>query len=258
MFSLTPFARRLSILVFAILFSAGAAYAQGSDWPTVPEMQDWLAMSAHQGTVAPGTRITAANWRQYQQYMPRGMVELFKGNYYWRMPPDVEIDVGPTVSYPSPGFYVDATEKNSGQVRVVHLPNGNNDIVNYAGGSPFPSPQEPDKGYKLLADWWFAYAPYLSVGGSENPLHTCTEDRFGSIFCQVVEYVYRQLVYKTDPRVPREDPEAPNLWFTEWIMVDAPEQSKYEAQLTCCPETTSATRSCTYFCPPCAARSGCQ
>src|SRR5260370_25725357 len=131
--------------------------------------------------------------------MPMGMIELFRGAHFWKMPRNVEIDVGPTVSYPVPRFYVDATEKNSSQVRVVHLPDGNNDISNYAGGDPFPTPQEPDKGYKLLTDLWFGYTPYLAAAGSRNPLHTCTQDRFGGIFCQAAADVYRQLTYNTDP-----------------------------------------------------------
>jgi hypothetical protein len=233
MVTFTGFSRMLSIVSLVLLFTATASHGQDADWPPVPEVQQWLAMTAHQETALPaGTQITAANWRQYRQYMPLGMIGLFEGKYYWKMPADVEINVGPTVSFPVPGFYVDATEKNAGQVRIVHLPDGNNDIVNYSGGSPFPSPQEPDKGYKLLTDLWFAYGPYLSTGGSENPLHTCTEDRFGSIFCQSVDYAYRQLGYNTDPRLPREDPQSPDVWFTEWIMVEAPEQSRYTAQLT--------------------------
>jgi Protein of unknown function (DUF1329) len=131
-------------------------------------MEDWLALTAHQeGVIAPGTRITMENWRQHQQYMPLGMIELFRGTHFWKMPQNVEIDVGPTVSYPVPRFHVAATEKNSGQVQVVHLPDGNYDISNYAGGDLFPTPQEPDKGYKLLTDLWFGNSPYCRWGALE-------------------------------------------------------------------------------------------
>jgi len=214
---------RVSFLtVLFLIIAARASQAQGSAEPTAA-MQNWVTATARQeGAVAPRTRVTMSNWQQYQQYMPLGMVELFRGTHYWKMPADVQIDVGPTVSYPLPRSYVDFTEKHSSQVRVTHLADGNNDIVNYMGGEPFPNPAEPDKGYKLLADLWFTYAPYLSVGGADNPLHSCTQDRFGSIFCQVVEYVYRQVAYNTDPRVPSEDPRAGGLWFTEWLMWTRP------------------------------------
>jgi hypothetical protein len=117
-----------------------------------------------------GTTITMQNWRQYRQYMPLGMVELFEGQHFWRMPADMEIVVGPTIAEKLPRGYREATEKYSPNVRVVHLPDGRNDIANYVGGEPFPRPQEPVKGYKLLADLWFAYTPHLIVGTSQNPL----------------------------------------------------------------------------------------
>jgi hypothetical protein len=31
--------------------------------------------------------------------------------YFWKMPPDVEIDVGPTIIHPLPKGYLNATEK---------------------------------------------------------------------------------------------------------------------------------------------------
>jgi hypothetical protein len=62
------------------------------------------------------------------------------------MPSDVEIDVGPTIIEKLPEGYVKATEEYDHSVRVLHLPNGHNDIMNYVAGEPFPDPKEPDKG----------------------------------------------------------------------------------------------------------------
>ena len=56
--------------------------------------------------------ITAQKQR-YQQYMPVGMVELFKGTQFWKMPADVEINVGPTIIEELPRGYTDATENYS-------------------------------------------------------------------------------------------------------------------------------------------------
>jgi hypothetical protein len=47
--------------------------------------------------------------------MPDGMAALFDGKYFWRMPQDVEIDVGPTIIHASPKNYRDATERYSSQ-----------------------------------------------------------------------------------------------------------------------------------------------
>ena len=39
-------------------------------------------------TIPAGTAITIRNWTQYKQFMPDGMVALFQGTYYWKMPAD--------------------------------------------------------------------------------------------------------------------------------------------------------------------------
>ena len=45
------------------------------------------------GSIAPGTQITIQNWRQYTQFMPEGMRDLFEGKYFWKMPADVELEI---------------------------------------------------------------------------------------------------------------------------------------------------------------------
>ncbi len=97
-----------------------------------------------------GTKITIQNWHQYKQFMSDGMVALFEGKYAFKMPNDVEIDVGAPIHVVRPSTFREATEKYSGQVRVVHLPNGHNDVANYVAGEPFPNPEGPDKGYEIL------------------------------------------------------------------------------------------------------------
>ena len=76
------------------------------------------------GTIPPGTTITMQNWQQYKQYMPDGMVALFEGKYFWKMPADVRMEVGPTIIHPLPPNYLAATEKYSAQVRIIELPSG--------------------------------------------------------------------------------------------------------------------------------------
>jgi hypothetical protein len=188
---------------------------------------------AEQGTPPPpGTKITMQNWQQYKDFMPDGLVQLFQGNLFWKLPQDVEIDIGPTVNIPEPPGYVEATEKYSGQTQVVHLPNGNFDVRGYVAGLPFPNPQEPDKGYKVLANAWYSYRPHLNVdiAALGNPVRDMTVDRFGNSSGLSTDLIYRQTGYNTDPGVPRW--ESNNVWYTEYIMVESPEQAKYTAQLT--------------------------
>jgi Protein of unknown function (DUF1329) len=188
------------------------------------------------GAIPVGTVITSANWQQYSQYMPVGMIELFKGEQYWKVPPDVQIVVGPTVPEKLPAGYAEATRKYSGSVRVVHLADGRNDIRNYAGGEPFPDPQEPDKGYKLLADLWFAYVPHFLAGTPHNPLTICSETSHHFASCERLSYVYRQIAYNTDGAPSSEELKGSDYWYTEWLAVEEPEELRYTTLLMLYPK----------------------
>ena len=102
--------------------------------------------------IPPGTTINLQNWQQYRQFMPDGMLALFEGKYAWKTPPDVALEVGPTIIHPLPRNYLAATEKFAGQVQLLELPDGGLTLRNYQGGTPFPNPQEPHKGWKILAN----------------------------------------------------------------------------------------------------------
>lgn len=190
-----------------------------------------LAQAAHsEDTIPVGTKITLQNWQQYKQFMPDGLAKMFAGEFFWKLPADAAIEIGPTVNIPEPPSYVAATEKYSNQVRVAHLPNGHLDVLNYVGGEPFPNPQEPDKGYKTLVNLWFSYRPHLNVTDFKHPVRDCIVDRFSNMSCESIDIVYRQEGYNTDPGVPVF--ESDKVWYTEWLMVELPEQAKYTAQLT--------------------------
>jgi hypothetical protein len=42
--------------------------------------------------IAPGTVITMANWQNYRDFMPSGLIALFGDKYFWRMPADIRIE----------------------------------------------------------------------------------------------------------------------------------------------------------------------
>src|SRR5271154_386900 len=114
-------------------------------------------------TIPPGTVITMSNWQQFRDFMPEGMIALFEGKYFWKMPAGVQIEVGPTVTHQLPKTYLAATEKYAQQGRIKELPSGGRTLENYHGGIPFPNAAEPHKGWKLLANLWYRYIPYLVV-----------------------------------------------------------------------------------------------
>ena len=182
--------------------------------------------------IAPGTKITMQNWTQFKQFMSDGMIKLFEGTYYWKMPADIEIDIGPNSNVPLPPTYLTATEQYGSQTKVVHLPDGRLNVSGYVAGLPFPDPQEPDKGYKMLVNAWYSYRPHLNVDMEAlgNAVRNCTVDRFGNMACENVDLVYRQTGYNTDPGVARW--ESDKVWYTEYLMVEKPEQAKYTAEIT--------------------------
>jgi Protein of unknown function (DUF1329) len=184
--------------------------------------------SGEEPTIPPGTTVNMQNWQQYRQFMPDGMEALFEGKYAWKMPPDVALEVGPTVIHPLPRNYMAATEKYAGQVQLEELPDGRLTLRNYRGGAPFPNPQDPHKGWKILANLWYRYAPHLSVVTYANG---CLVDHYASINCEHAQIVARQLAFNTDPSIPATIPGSEGKFFTWWIMVLEPEQSRYTANL---------------------------
>jgi hypothetical protein len=195
---------------------------------------DVRAVQAAESTIPPGTKITMRNWQQYKAFMPDGMIGLFEGSLSWKMPPDVEIDVGATTIHPLPKPFWDAVEKYSAQTRFVKLPNGAYTLENYVAGVPFPHPSGPDKGTQIAADVTFRPVGHLYVGmpDSGTPLSICTMDRFGAKSCTRVDYNYRQLAYNWFPGIPHEESGTARAWYGEWLMVEVPEESKYMTDLT--------------------------
>src|SRR5271170_8438419 len=114
--------------------------------------------------IPPGTTITLSNWQQYRQFMPDGLQGMLAGKFVWRFPAGFEIVVGPTSHYQAPQAFLDATQKYSNLVKIADLPDGGHTITGYVAGTPFPDPQEPMKGYKILVDNWYRYMPHLICG----------------------------------------------------------------------------------------------
>src|SRR5579885_3043575 len=115
---------------------------------------------AQEKTIPPGTTITMHNWQQYKDFMPIGMQAMFAGIYFWKMPADIQIEVGPTSNYPLNPAYVANTEKYADRVQIVDLPDGEHTLQGYVAGRPFPNPSGPRKGWEILVDEWYRYIPY--------------------------------------------------------------------------------------------------
>jgi len=187
-------------------------------------------------TVTPGTIITKANWQQYKDCFSDGVQVLWNGNEFWKMPDDVEIHVGPQHQWSLPKPYVEATEKYGAQTQLVKQSDGTVRLQNYVAGIPFPNPTGPDKGTEIMANVTYRMQGYMVAVfvNLKNEGAFYTKDRFGNYSAEIVDALYRQLAYnwESDQGVPQTDPDAGGAWYSEWIMVEQPEQSRYTAVLT--------------------------
>ena len=157
-----------SMLVGAVLMISSMVRAQEYTPPTYAppdDIKQWLNATTSQDPVPPGTVITNSNWQQYQKEMSYGLQTLFSGKYFWKIPSDAQIQVGPTVVLSVPKTYLEATERYGAQTSIGVTPQGHRYVKNYQGGMPFPdafsSKNDPDKGYKILADDYLSWVPDL-------------------------------------------------------------------------------------------------
>lgn len=188
--------------------------------------------AANQATIPPGTVITTQNWRTYKKFMPVSMAALFSGQYFWKMPADAQIVVGPTRDHPLPEPYLAATKKYSSRVKLVPLPNGSFNLTGYVAGIPFPNPSGPHAGWKILANVWYRYMPHLIASTPVNLGSECVMNEFGNISCTRMMFIDRMLKHVVDKGYPMVTPGAGDVDYTAWSMVEVPEQEKYTAHLT--------------------------
>jgi hypothetical protein len=221
-------AARVLALALVFVLSASLAWAQ-TDYSA---MTQWLQMSEKQGKIPVGTTITMSNWQQYKQFMPLGMIKMFQGVYGWKMPADVQINVGPThLGGNLPQTWVAATEKYGPQTSYKILPNGHYVLENYYGGTPFPNPSGPQKGWEILANVFFGFQPAVYVNSPNNYGSVWSVDKYGDVAQSTLMVVYRWSAYITDKGFPHTENYAPGTWYTEYLMQLSPEQARYTASL---------------------------
>jgi hypothetical protein len=183
--------------------------------------------------IAPGTVITKANWMQYQQFFSDGEIGLWQGKWFWKMPDDVRLEVGPTKIYPLPAPFIEASEKYGEQTRLAKGPDGRWVLKNYVAGIPFPIPREPSLANKILTNVNYRIQPHLIAGfkDSGTPASICNMDRFNNVLCWKVDYDIRQMAYNWEPNVQRVEKDSGGAWLGEWTQIEQPEQYRYIADL---------------------------
>jgi hypothetical protein len=203
------------------LYCSGIARAQLS-WNE--QSYDSLVSANSSATIPPGTQITAQNWQQYKDFMPIGMQQLWAGKFYWRLPANAVMEVGPTTPTPLPRKYQEDTEKYASQVSLVKNSQGGYDINGYVAGAPFPNPSGPEAGVQIMYNEYYAYIPYLITTYSKLGF---TMDKFGNKYVNEVREVNFKVKHLSDPGKVTDMPGAAGTFLTQNNVIMEPEQSKY-------------------------------
>jgi len=181
-------------------------------------------------TIPVGTVITGANWQRYSRFMPAGMQAIFAGDHFWRMPPDVQIEVGPAIPIALPSRYLENTATYAKQVTLTHLPEGGYVPAGYVAGIPFP---QPDKDpalapYKIFYDAYYHYAPRLQRSFSCNYV----ADSYGNFTqSETADSIYSQLMHLSDAGFPQTVPDSGGYFLVKYYQQISPEQGKYTTSL---------------------------
>ena len=181
-------------------------------------------------TVPAGTSITYKNWQQYSRFMPTGMQAIFAGDHFWRMPPDVQIEIGPTIPIALPRRYLDDTASYAKQVTLTHAADGGYVPAGYVAGIPFPQPEkDPELApYRIFYDAYYHYAPRVQRNFSCNYI----SDSYGNFTqSETADSIYSQLTHLSDAGFPQTVPDSGGYFLTKYYQQISPEQGKYTTSL---------------------------
>jgi hypothetical protein len=185
---------------------------------------------ASAATIPAGTVITGANWQRYAGFMPAGMRAIFAGDHFWRMPSEVQVEIGPTIPIALPRRYLDDTASFARQVTLVRTAQGGYAPASYVAGIPFPQPdKDPTLApYEIFYDTYYHYAPRLQRNYSCN----YTSDSYGNFTqTETADAVYSQLTHLSDAGFPQTVPDSSGYFLTKYYQQISPEQGKYTTSL---------------------------
>jgi len=181
------------------------------------------------------TTITQQNWRRYRQFMSDGLVALFEGRQFWRLPPDLQVEVGPTSSIPLPKKFLEDTDKYSKRVKLLRTPSGGYVPSAYVAGLPFPRPLEGDpllKGQRIFWNAYYRYQPRVQSARG----YSYTLDRYGHMTqTSEIREVDSRLAYLSDPQYPQTVSDGQPYYFVRFEQQLTPEQGKYSTVLDLIP-----------------------
>lgn len=223
---------RISImLAAALIFATSANCHAASNEQLIPD----------------GTVINTQNWQKYREFLPIGVQKMFEGTSVIKLPAEAKIIVGPYISIPPPKKYQADTEHYLGKVSLQETPYGGFAPVNYVAGEPFPNPQEPNKGVKILYDMYYNYKPWRMYRAHTRVIAV---DRYGNETVSTAFQVLFRMRHISDVGMPHTLPNAlPGVFLTQYLQVESPEEAKYTANLTVFPDDPAKQESVYIYIP---------
>jgi hypothetical protein len=150
--------------------------------------------------------------------MPIGMQTLFAGDHFWKMPKDLQMEVGPTIPIPLPLKYREDTERYRLHVKLKASQDGGYTLDGYVAGVPFPNPERDPMlvPYKIFYYAYYRYTPRLQRA------YTCNYalDSYGNFtLTETVDAVYSQLAHLSDVGFPQTVPNAGDYFLVKYLQL---------------------------------------
>jgi len=225
---------------------SGAAAAQ-TRIPFDPNSYTSLAPADSADTIAPGTKITLQNWRQYRRFMPFGLQVLYSGKYLWHVgsSPDYTLTVGPSRHILLTRQFAQDTEKYGHQTQLVRVNTGGYDVRGYVAGLPFPNPTEPELATKVLYNTRYAYYAEMSI----SSFTTFIIDRFLNAAAGTGEGTSWRLSHISAPGKPVNPAYAKGYLAAIRSTITSPEEVRYLTTLSLEPDDLSVPQEFWTFLP---------
>jgi hypothetical protein len=169
--------------------------------------------------------------------MDDGIKTLFRGDHFFQLPPEIEINVGPTKPIALPKAYRDATEKYASQVQLKEVSPGAYKPEPYVAGMPFPKPFAGSNdplivGQKIYWNTYYRAQPVTDYA----PNCTDVVDQYGNMTRTAdTNIVFTVMQHQAVAGYPQALPNNGGYYRTFYGEQVAPEQGKYTTSMSITP-----------------------
>lgn len=236
--------RRLICMMAVMWMLPGLADAQ---FMFNPVNYTAMADAGSPATIPVGTQITLRNWQKYRKFMPMAFVAAYSQRYDFKIGNDLKytINVGPAAPVAMFKQLRENTERYSGQARLKRAASGGYTMEGYVAGVPFPKPSGPLTPYQVLYNVWSYYFPSISYFDGS---YTAT-DRYRNRFYEQIDVDQWRLSHSSDEGFPTNSSYSGGFMQATRLLVGAPEQEKYTAQLSLLPDDPEKVQEIYVFVP---------